>query len=144
MSRGQSLGKPELGLAWSWPAVWPLVNDNLKVSLSQSAKRAGHLISERNALGILLLLKKSLPTSNLSTCQTVCEGDVFSMVHLVRKLSRILQKPHLLPAHGDQRSYASDLPGVTLQGHENRRAETGQGRKPEAPAHDPPVKFKTS
>lgn len=76
---------------------------------------------------MLLLLKKSLPTSNLSTCKTVCEGEVFTMVHLVRELSCILQKPHLLPVHGDQWSYASSLPGITLQGLENRRADQFQG-----------------
>lgn len=55
----------------------------------------------RTALLSQCYWKKASPAQT-SPQVTVCEGDVFSMAHLVTELSHLLQVPCLLPEHGDQ------------------------------------------
>lgn len=94
------LRSPELWSGLLLTCFMSQVNDNLKVSLCQSAKQ--------NCFAMLVLLKKSLSTSNLSTGNSVCGGEVFSRVHL--GILCLLQEPYLLPEHGNS---ATRLP--TLQ-----------------------------
>lgn len=73
------------------------------------------------------------------------ESKVFSMAHLVRELLRILQKPHLLPTHGDQWSCASDLQASPCRDWQTDRqigSKEAQQGKPEALACAPSVTFK--